>query len=60
MDGKKGIMKNYDNISPNGADICSIKTFSPADMLLLPSASRAERDPMPIDGKTANCKLLVH
>lgn len=46
-------------INPNNADKCSIKTFSPAaDMLLLPSASRAERDPMPIDGKTAISNII--
>jgi hypothetical protein len=29
-----------------------IITFSPAERLVLPSASLAERAPMPIDGKT--------
>lgn len=33
--------------------IYAAHTFSPAELLLLPSASLAERDPMPIDGKTA-------
>lgn len=29
-----------------------MNTFSPAEMFVLPSASRAESAPMPMDGKT--------
>lgn len=34
-----------------------INTFSPAEMFVLPSASLAERAPMPIDGKTIHKNL---
>lgn len=33
-----------------------MNTFSPAEMFVLPSASRAERAPMPIDGKTEDIR----
>lgn len=36
------------------ANIRDFLTFSPEDILALPSASLAERAPMPVDGKTAD------
>ena len=42
------------NVAPKENNQLCMNTFSPAETFVLPSASLAERAPMPIDGKTEN------
>lgn len=46
--------KGWKNMQLKKTSISSIDTFSPAEVLVLPSASLADRAPVPIDGKTVD------
>jgi hypothetical protein len=46
------LLKEKRKESNNANNQLKMNTFSPAEMFVLPSASRVERAPMPIDGKT--------